>query len=132
MDITVVFPGNKKVDAIVGPHTVRTDQPAASGGDGTAVSPFELFLASLATCAGIYVLGFLENRGLSTDGVKVVQHHEFDRATGMATNIELEIILPPSIPEKYHEAIIRAASLCKVKKTIQAPPAIDVKITTAA
>src|SRR5690242_6208835 len=55
-DIEVSFPGGKRVDARVGSFVVHTDQPADQGGEGGAVSPFDLFLASLATCAGIYVL----------------------------------------------------------------------------
>src|SRR5215471_4208280 len=60
MDIEVSFPGGKRVDAQVGEFAIRTDQPEALGGAGTAPTPYDLFLASLATCAGIYVLGFCQ------------------------------------------------------------------------
>ena len=76
--IEVSFPGGKRVDARVGGFTMATDQPTELGGDGSAPAPFDLFLASIATCAGIYVLGFCQARGLATDGLALVQHHEVD------------------------------------------------------
>jgi ribosomal protein S12 methylthiotransferase accessory factor len=131
MDITVTFGGNKKVNAEVAGYTVYTDQPVGGGGEATAPSPFQYFLASLATCAGIYVLGFLQNRGIPSDGVSLVQRHAFDPATHKLTNVELDIILPPTVPEKYHEAIIRTASMCAVKKALADPPAIAVNVKPA-
>jgi ribosomal protein S12 methylthiotransferase accessory factor len=125
-DISVSFPGGKRVDARIGPFVVHTDQPAELGGAGSAVAPFDLFLASLATCAGLYVLGFCQARGLSTEGLALCQRVEVDPATKLPTRIRLEVALPPSLPEKYRVAILRAAEGCKVKKTIAASPSIEV------
>ncbi len=131
MDITVVFSGNKKIDAQVEGFTIQTDQPVAGGGDGSAPSPYQVFLASLAACAGIYVVGFLQNRDLPLEGVRLVQHHFYDPTTRRLTKIEHEIFLPPSFPEKYREALARVVGMCAVKKTIMDPPEIEVKITPA-
>lgn len=128
MELTVTFDGNKKINAHINGHIIKTDQPIQGGGDGTAPSPYELFLASLGTCAGIYVKGFLDSRSLSSDGVTLTQRHAFDPATHRLTNVELAVSLPPEIPEKYHSAIIRAASMCAVKKTFADPPQIDVTV----
>lgn len=127
MEMVIDFPGGARVDAHFGPYTVMTDQPPQGGGEGAAPTPFALFLASLGTCAGIYVLGFCRQRGLSTEGIRVVQRMHSDPATGMLGLVELEIQVPPSFPEKYHEALIRSASQCAVKKHLEAPPAFDVK-----
>jgi ribosomal protein S12 methylthiotransferase accessory factor len=125
-DIAISFPGGKRVDARIGPFVVHTDQPADMGGEGSAVAPFDLFLASLATCAGLYVLGFCQARGLSTDGLALYQRVEVDPATKLPRRIRLEVALPPSFPETYRAAILRAAEGCKVKKTIAASPSIEV------
>jgi putative redox protein len=125
-DIVVSFPGGKRVDARIGNFVVHTDQPADLGGEGSAVAPFDLFLASLATCAGLYLLGFCQARGLSTEGLGLVQRVEVDPATKLPSRIRMEVTLPPSLPEKYHVAILRAAEGCKVKKTIAASPVIEV------
>ena len=132
MDITVRFPGGKKVDAIVGDHVIHTDQPVAAGGEGSAPEPFTLFLASLATCAGIYVLGFCKARGIPTEGVGLVQHSESDPETHMLTSVTIEVQLPASFPDKYVEAVRRAAELCKVKKTLAAPPELHVRTAVTA
>lgn len=130
-DIVISFPGGKRVDAIIGRHVVRTDQPVAGGGDDSAVAPFDLFLASLATCAGIYVLGFCQARGLSTDGIQLTQHVDWDPETHLPSNVRLDLVLPASFPDKWRVPIQRAAEGCKVKKTIAAPPRIEVVLAPA-
>jgi ribosomal protein S12 methylthiotransferase accessory factor len=125
-DIAVSFPGGKRVDAQVGDLVIHTDQPVDQGGEGTAVAPFDLFLASLATCAGLYVLGFCQARNLSTDGLALRQHVDVDPTTKLPSRIRMEVQLPPSFPERYRAAIVRAAEGCKVKKTIAAGPAVEV------
>jgi len=127
MEMVIDFPGGARVDAHFGPYTVMTDQPPQGGGEGSAPTPFALFLASLGTCAGIYVLGFCRQRGLPTEGIRVVQRMHSDPATGILGLVELEIEVPPSFPEKYHEALVRSASQCAVKKHLENPPAFDVK-----
>jgi putative redox protein len=131
MDMVVTFPGGARVDAQFGNHTIKTDQPARGGGEDSAPAPFSLFLASIATCAGIYVLGFCQQRGLATDGIKLVQRVGVDPRTGMVGQIGIDIQVPPGFPEKYHEALIRAASQCAVKKHLENPPSFDVKTVVA-
>jgi len=126
MELVIDFPGGARVDAHFNGFTVATDQPAAGGGDNSAPTPFALFLASIGTCAGIYVLGFCKQRQLPTEGIRIVQTVHTDRATGMTEKIDLEIQVPPSFPEKYYDALIRSADQCKVKKTLEYPPAFNV------
>jgi ribosomal protein S12 methylthiotransferase accessory factor len=114
------------VDAHFGPFTVKTDQPPAA----TAPTPFATFLASIGTCAGIYVLGFCQQRGLPTEGIRIVQRMHADRFSGMVNQIDLEIQVPPDFPEKYHEALVRTAELCAVKKHFERPPKFEVYTQT--
>ena len=131
MTIEVSFPGGKRVDARVGKHVVHTDQPVELGGDDTAVGPYDLFLASLVSCAGVYVLGFLQARNLPTEGVSLVQHVDPDPDTKLPASIRIEVRLPAGFPEKYRAAIVRAAEGCKVKKTMAAAPVVQVVATVA-
>lgn len=131
MEMEIVFPGGKKVDAIFNGFRVKTDQPKMSGGEGSAPAPFDLFLASIGTCAGIYVLGFCQQRGLPTDGLKITQRIEYDPIKRGIGAITLEIQLPADFPEQYKEAVIRSAELCAVKKHIQDPPAFKIYTKTA-
>lgn len=126
MEMIIDFPGGARVDAHFGPYTVMTDQPPMGGGAASAPTPFALFLASLGTCAGIYVLGFCNQRGLPTEGIRIVQRVQTDRATGKIEKIELEIQVPPDFPEKYYPALVRSADQCKVKQVIENPPTFNV------
>jgi putative redox protein len=127
MEMEVSFPGGARVDASFAGYTVRTDQPPHGGGEGGAPTPFALFLASVATCAGIYVLGFLRQRGLPSEDVRLIQRTQSDPMTGMIGRIELVIEVPPEFPEKYLPAMARAAELCAVKKHLEHPPQFDVR-----
>jgi len=132
MEMVISFPGGARVDAEFGSFTVRTDQPPQGGGEGSAPTPFATFLASIGTCAGIYVLGFCRQRQLPTDGIRIVQRLDVDRATGMVATIGLEIHVPTSFPEKYHAALIRSAEQCAVKKHMETPPKFAVTTVTDA
>jgi len=129
MEMIVDFPGGARVDAHFNGFTVKTDQPANGGGDGSAPTPFLTFLASLGTCAGIYVLGFCRSRGLPTEGIRIIQRMHTNSLNGALEKVELEIQVPPTFPEKYYPALIRSAEQCAVKKAIEQPPAFDVHTT---
>ena len=131
MEMMIDFPGGDRVDAHFGAFTVITDQPNGNGGAGSAPTPFSLFMASIGTCAGIYVLGFCKQRNLPTEGMKLIQRSHRNPMTGMVENVEIEIQTPPGFPEKYIPSLIRSAELCAVKKHIEKPPAFKV-FTTAA
>jgi putative redox protein len=126
MEMIIEFPGGAKVDAHFGPYTIQTDQPPAGGGEGSAPTPFTTFLASIGTCAGIYVLGFCKQRGLSSEGIRIVQRMHTDPQTGMVAKIDLEIQVPAAFPEKYRASLVRAAELCAVKKHCERPPEFGV------
>ena len=122
MELVIDFPGGAKVDAHFGGFSVKTDQSPMGGGEGSAPAPFGVFLASIGTCAGIYVLGFCKQRGLPVEGIKILQKVNSNPMTGMVDNIDLEIQVPASFPEKYHDALVRSAEQCAVKKHLENPP----------
>ena len=126
MEMIIDFPGGARVDAHFGEYTVKTDQPVAGGGSGSAPAPFSVFLASIGTCAGIYVLGFCQSRNLPVEGIRILQHIHPDPSTGMIARVDLEIQVPPTFPEKYLPSLIRSAETCAVKKHIEHPPHFEV------
>jgi putative redox protein len=130
MEITISFPGGKKVNADVSGMVIATDQPLTQGGDGSAPSPYLLFLASIGTCAGIYVLSFCKERGIPTDRITLTQRLEYVTnpvGKSILDTIALDIHVPPDFPEKYHNALIKVADQCAVKKTIMHPPKFSIK-----
>ena len=123
MEIT--FPGGVAVEAHLDGTTIRTDQPARHGGGGTAPSPFELFLASIGTCAGYNALRFCQERQIPTEGLGVSMAWERSPETTLIARIRITMTLPPGFPDKYRAAILRAADQCAVKKHLVEAPAIE-------
>jgi ribosomal protein S12 methylthiotransferase accessory factor len=124
MEIT--FDGGKVISAHFREFTLTTDQPVKSGGTESAPTPFDLYLASVGTCAGIYVKSFCDNRKIPTEGMKVIQHTEFNEETGLPVKLTIDIQVPPGFPEKYKASLINVAELCKVKKSIISPPVFEI------
>jgi putative redox protein len=122
MDMKITFPGGLKVNAEYNGFIHKTDQPREGGGENSAPQPFDLFLVSLGTCAGIYVLSFCQKRGIDTAAIELRQSMEFDHQTHLISKINIEIILPATFPEKYRAAVVQAAQLCTVKKHLENPP----------
>ncbi len=114
MDIEVYFEEGAKVNARLGKHVVKTDQKERGGGEDSAPAPFDYFLVSLATCAGIYVKVFCDRRGIDSSKIRINQKHRTDPQTRKLIGIDLDIILPDDFPDKYREAVLKAADQCAV------------------
>jgi ribosomal protein S12 methylthiotransferase accessory factor len=126
MHMEIVFPDGDRVDALSNGNVIRTEQ------DGSGPAPFELFLASIGTCAGIYVSRFCRQRGISTADIRILQKMRVNPATRMVDGIDLDIVLPDDFPEQYKDAVVRSAQLCAVKKHLEAPPEIQVRTVSLA
>ncbi len=116
MDMEIFSPGGEKINAMYKGFTIKTDQSKDNGGEGSAPTPFDLFLASIGTCAGIYVFLFCQVRHIPTEKIKLILTTERNKETRMVSKITIEIQLPPEFPEKYREYLIRVAGRCPVKK----------------
>jgi len=126
MEMEITLDGGKIVTAHLKGHDIKTDQPVAGGGTNTAPAPFDLFLASIGTCAGIYVKSFCDQRGISTDNIKIIQSVDYNMEKHLPSRIKLDIQLPADFPNKYRNALISAADLCAVKRAIADPPLFEV------
>ena len=131
MEMKVYFPGGKRVYADYGAHTIETDQPARGGGDDSAPAPFDLFLASIGTCAGIYALGFMQQRGIDPTGSSITMSPQFDPTVGLITKIDIDLRLPADFPDKYRSAVINSMNLCAVKKHLHQPPEFEITTSDA-
>ncbi|MFP4086651.1 MAG: OsmC family protein [Desulfobacteraceae bacterium] len=120
--MAVSFPGGKRVDARVDDMTIHTDQAVDNGGAGAAPEPFQLFMASIATCAGIYALEFCRAREISTQDMTLTMRYEVDPKKGICDTLSINLKVPPGFPEKYKKAVVRVMDLCSVKKQMLNPP----------
>ena len=127
MEMEITFPGGARVDAALDGFVIQTDQPPSDGGEGSAPTPFSLFLASIGACAGIYVLSFCRHRGIPTENIRIRQRVEGDLEKQQVRSVTLDILLPPEFPAKYARAVARMAEMCAVKKHLDDPPTFKVE-----
>lgn len=125
----ISFPGGKRVDAYYKGYTIKTDQPEAGGGENSAPSPFDLFIGSIGTCAGFYVLNFCQERNIPYQDIELILSTERNQTKGLIGKITIELKLPASFPGQYREAVVRAANLCTVKKHLADPPEFQIYVT---
>jgi len=128
-DMQIGFPGGSRVQAQYKGFTIDTDQPAHGGGGGSAPAPFDYFIASIGTCAGFYVLKFLEQRSLPTEGVRVTLSTKKDRERKRISDVVVRIELPDEFPQKYRQALMRAVDLCSVKQHVLEPPRFTTEVS---
>ncbi len=126
--LDVLFPGGKRVDVRIREHEILTDQSAKAGGEAGAPEPFDLFLASMVACAGIYALNFCQSRGISTEGLRLSMLWESGDKKATRAKARLQLGLPADFPPKYLSGIVRAMDLCAVKKHIQNAPEFATEI----
>ena len=132
MSMEVQFPGGLVVETRAHGHLIRTDQPKHAGGGDSAPAPFDLFLASLATCAGLYALAFCRQRDLSTEGLGLALETIRDPERHRIGTIRIEVRLPEGFPEKYRDAILRAVDQCAVKRHLLDPPGFELAVAAPA
>jgi len=126
MSMDIRFPGGVAVTAHHKGFSISTDQPETNGGANSAPSPFDLFLASLGTCAGFFALRFCQQRDLDTTGLGLTLDTEHDPEAHRVARVRIAIHLPDGFPEKYRKAIVRSVDQCSVKRHILEPPAFEV------
>ncbi|MBG0778001.1 MAG: OsmC family protein [Desulfovibrionaceae bacterium] len=128
IDVSISYPGGKRIDATIAGYTVTTDHPVKDGGEGTAPNPFQLFWVALANCMGHYARSFCEERKIPIEGMGLTVHCEFDEAVKRYTRVTTTLTLPGGFPEKYRTAIQRAVEACTVKKHILNAPDFELVI----
>ena len=125
MQLSVRFPGKKRVEVASGSFVIHTDQSLAHGGEGSAPEPFDLFLASIGACAGVYVLAFCHSRGIPTDDIRIEETPQYEHGT--LAGVVLDVVVPPAFPAKYLQALEVAASTCPVKRAFDARLLISIR-----
>jgi ribosomal protein S12 methylthiotransferase accessory factor len=126
-EMRIFFPGGHKVTAEYKGFQIVTDQPVYAGGEGSAPAPFDLFLASIATCSGYYVLAFCQQRDLPLENIYLTMKTVKNRETKRIDKIIIEVHLSPDFPDKYSRAILKAIDGCAVKKHIIESPEFELR-----
>jgi ribosomal protein S12 methylthiotransferase accessory factor len=122
MELQVTLEGDKRVSTRVGDHLIMTDQPTKSGGADSAPAPFDLFMASIATCAGFYVQSYCQNKGIDCSGITLSLTTRQDDARKKIKAFIITIRIPDDLPDHLHKTLCKVAEQCAVTKTIVGQP----------
>ncbi len=114
----VTFAGNKKVNVHVKNFDIMTDQSIEHGGDSSAPTPIDLFLASLGSCSGVFVLNFLKQHHLP-ETVYLTLEPEWNISEYVIDKIKVFIHVPPDFPDKYKNALVEVAKRCLVARHVK-------------
>lgn len=121
----ICFPKGLQVHAKYKDFQIGTDQHEKSGGSGKYPDPFTLFISSIGTCTGIYVLRFCQQRDIQTKDLYLTLNTKMNEQTGLIADIDITVHTGKDFPVKYKDAVLKAASKCTVKKHLADPPSIN-------
>lgn len=126
--IKVEFGDGKRLNATGDDFTAGTDLPVNGGGEGTAPTPLDLFITSLATCAAHYARSFCESKAITMSGIALNVEYDQNPETSHISKVNYLLTLPEGFPEKYKAALLRSIDLCSVKKHLMNPPAFELEL----
>lgn len=126
-EITVRHLGGDRFEIAADGHTVLVDQPVDAGGEGTAPTPTELFVAGLASCVAFYARRYLARHDLASEGLEVSADYSVGGRPARVSDIRVRITAPPTLPAERRDAFLAVASHCTVHNTLAQPA--DVQIT---
>ena len=131
MEVNVQHLGNSRFEVRARGHRLICDQPGGNGGSDAGMTPPELLLASLATCAGYYAAEYLKTRGLPAGDLHVRVVAEKAKNPARLGSFHLEVTAP-GLDERHQSGILRAVKLCLVHNTLLHAPEIEIAVETAA
>jgi putative redox protein len=120
----------KKFSAQNRTHAVIIDQPEDNGGNDQGPTPPELFVDSLGSCIGVYVLAFCKNTGLDPSGMKIIL--DWEKASDKPSRIKsisAKIDLPNTDVGPRKAALLKVAESCMIHETIKHQPEIKIELT---
>ena len=125
----VRFVAGEAYEVAVRGHRVLVDQPADAGGQDSAPTPTELFVASLAACVAFYAGRFLTRHGYSRDGLAVSVGYEMatDRPARVG-GIRLTVRVPAGVPPQRWTALRAVVSHCTVHNSLASPPPVSIDL----
>jgi uncharacterized OsmC-like protein len=130
MEVKVSQLGGVKFGIQARSHTIVCDQPAANGGEDSGMTPPELMLASLGSCAAYYAVEYLKTRGLSESGVEVSVTAEKLKQPARLGNFGIRVECPVPLTEEQRAALMRSVHHCLIHNTLLAPPEIHIELAT--
>ena len=111
-------------------HKAVCDQPVEAGGTDAGMTPPELFLASIATCAAYYAVQYLKVRNLSTEDVNIRVTADKAMNPPRIGSIRIEVDSAFADDERHRDGLRRAVEKCLIHNTLLHPPTIEIAVQT--
>ena len=109
-------------------HKIVSDQPSENGGADSGMTPPELLLASLGSCAAFYAAEYLRTRNLAQSGVEVSVTAEKLLKPARLGEFHVMVTSPVSLTAEQTESMMRCVHSCLVHNTLLSPPEIKIEI----
>jgi len=129
MEVSIRYRGNVGFEAVARGHRVISDQPALNGGEDTGMTPPELLLSALGTCAGYYAAQYLKARSLSVDGLEILVTADKALQPARLARFRIEVAVP-GLDAAHEAGILRAVKACLIHHTLLNQPAIETVVRT--
>ncbi|KKR31818.1 MAG: hypothetical protein UT63_C0059G0001 [Candidatus Gottesmanbacteria bacterium GW2011_GWC2_39_8] len=130
MEMTISYKEGEKFIASCRGHEITIDQPLDNGGKDEGPTPPELFIASLGSCIGVYVLAYCKNAKINTEGMAINVKWEKAKDPDRIGTIKVDIKLPEDVG-KRKAALLKVAEHCLVHNTITHLPIIEITLQNA-
>ena len=130
MEVTIQHLGNVKFQATTRGHQIVTDQPADNGGTDAGMTPPELMLASLGTCAGHYAVQYIKGRSLDATGLEVKVTAEKLLRPARLNGFRIDVFAP-GVPPEHEAGLLRAVHACLIHNTMMEVPSVETTVHTA-
>lgn len=109
-------------------HTITSDQSEMNGGHDEGMTPPELMLASLGSCAGYYAAQYLRKKGLAREGTRVRVTANKVAGSARLENFKIEVSLPIACGAEHKKGVEDAVHHCLIHNTLLNPPTITIAI----
>lgn len=126
--VSVAHLGGDKFEIDVRGHRLTVDQPEALGGEDTAPTPTELFVASLASCTAFYARRYLSRHDLPIEGLRVETTYEMGTRPSRVLSFDVKVYLPAGVPQDRHEALLAMVNHCTVHSTLTHEPEVTISL----
>jgi len=128
MEVKITHLNRVKFAIQSGSHSILCDQPAENGGEDSGMTPPELLLASLGSCAAFYAVQYLKSRNLTESGVEVSVTAEKLKSPARVGNFQIHVACPVSLTEEQTEGLMRSVHHCLIHNTLLSPPEIAIEL----
>lgn len=128
MEVVIEHLGAVQFEIRTRDHSIISDQPRESGGFDEGMTPPELLLASLGSCAAYYAADYLRRNKLATEGTRVRIVADKEKNPARVDNFRIEIDLPVALTESHHKGVEDAVHRCLIHNTLLHPPKIEFAI----